>query len=101
MGCIGKDEFGQEMIKACSADGVNVSDTQGRVLLSFTQELRKMRYISLFLRGEAVLVHVQVHYMEDEEHPTGTCAVLVCRGERLVPIFDFSFPHLPTSLSFF
>ncbi|BBM97820.1 adenosine kinase [Marchantia polymorpha subsp. ruderalis] len=46
MGCIGKDEFGQEMIKACSADGVNV------------------------------------HYMEDEEHPTGTCAVLVCRGER-------------------
>ncbi|KAL3701907.1 hypothetical protein R1sor_019929 [Riccia sorocarpa] len=46
MGCIGKDEFGQEMIRACSADGVNV------------------------------------HYLEDEEKPTGTCAVLVSGGER-------------------
>lgn len=65
MGCIGKDEFGQQLKDCAKADGV------------------------------------VVHYMEDSETPTGTCAVLVCDGERslianLAAANNFKESHLET-----
>jgi len=66
MGCIGKDDFGQQLKDCATSDGV------------------------------------LVHYMEDEETPTGTCAVLVCEGERslianLAAANNFKETHLETS----
>ena len=34
--------------------------------------------------GDLIRMRIQVHYYEDEAAPTGTCAVCVVGGERLV-----------------
>ncbi|GMH69433.1 hypothetical protein TL16_g05157 [Triparma laevis f. inornata] len=56
------------------------------------------------LKGCAQTDGVLVHYMEDEETPTGTCAVLVASGERslianLAAANNFKESHLETDLA--
>ena len=68
MGCIGKDKFGEEMKKNAQAAGINVS----------------CKFHSCFILLHIRHCHLcnQAHYYEDENAPTGTCAVCVVGGEQ-------------------
>ena len=82
MGCIGKDKFGEEMEKNCRAAGVNVSLILLFIFSFLCHLLLCTGHLKIQFLKLTYSLNDQVHYYEDENTPTGTCAVCVVGGER-------------------